>query len=116
MKYFSYVLSVMTIITVLCCCSSSKNSINTLGVYGVSVSKAQIIKPDTLNYIQIDSVMRVDALPVLDKWTTSTFKDEESGTMMSYKTLFDKSTNIVYTIKILDNNTFVLSKKVVQVR
>ena len=71
-------------------------------------------KPDTLNISQLDSVSNVDNIPNFKKWKQSTFKDAESGSNYIYRVLVNPNNNIVYTIKQLSVNKFVLLKKQIQ--
>ena len=97
-------------------CGSYKNATDIDGTYGVSVTKAITAKPDTLTVAQMDSVVKVDKLPVLNKWVQNVYKDESTFTNIVYKTLYDKSSNTVYTVKILNNSVYVLSKRTLQTR
>lgn len=80
-------------------------------VYGVSVQGAWTLKPETLTVAGVDSLIRVDKLPKIEKWTSTTFEDDETGTKLVYRTLFDKTTGIIYTLKFMDKQTTVLSKR-----
>lgn len=86
------------------------------GTYGVAVQSNKTSKPDTINSIGLDSLVRVDRLPKVQKWATSTFVDDETGKPIVYRTLYDRTTNTIYTIKILEQNVFVLSKKYLRTR
>jgi hypothetical protein len=111
---------VYTIITIgimaVCGCNPTKNVADNSETYGVHVTGAKTSKPDTLNVAQVDSFIRHDRLPRLEKWTASAFVDDETGKAYTYKTLYDNTTKTVYTVKILNNDVYVLSKRFLNVR
>ena len=105
---------IISLILTLCGCKTA--SVENNGTFGVSLTSTYIIGPDTLCVAQIDSVVKSDRLPVLEKWAKSVFKDYETNTSYVYRTLYDKTTNTIYTVKNLDTKTFVLSKRKITVR
>lgn len=80
-------------------------------VFGVNVTKAHTFEPCTLNVSQMDSMISTDKLPVLNKWTKQTLSDEETKIMNDYMTLYDKTSNIVYTVKKISLKDYVVSKR-----
>ena len=108
MKKLFTLISILSVLFISSC-SSYKKSTDIDMMYGVSVTKAITAKPDTLTVAQMDSVVKVDKLPVLNKWVQNVYKDESTLTNIVYKTLYDKSSNTVYTVKILNNSVYVLS-------
>ena len=113
MKKLFTLISILSVLFISSCSSYKKS---TDMMYGVSVTKAITAKPDTLTVAQMDSVVKVDKLPVLNKWVQNVYKDESTLTNIVYKTLYDKSSNTVYTVKILNNSVYVLSKRTLQTR
>lgn len=94
-------------------CATHKETTNT---YGVSATSAQTFNPDTLDNQKVDSLLRVDNLPAIKKWATSTFVDEESRTAIVYRTLYDRTSNTIYTLKTLPDGRFVLIKRAIATR
>ena len=94
-------------------CGPTKNVASEDGEnsYGMSVVNAKQWKPDTLTSVKVDSMLVADKLPALNKWNKSAFKDYETNVGYTYYNLFDKTTNIMYTIKVLDTDIYVISKK-----
>ena len=94
-------------------CGSTKNVVSEDGEnsYGMSVVNAKQWKPDTLTSVKVDSMLVADKLPTLNKWNKSIFKDYETNVGYTYYNLFDKTTNIMYTIKVLGTDIYVVSKK-----
>ena len=115
MKKLFTLISILSVLFISSC-GSYKNATDVDGTCGVSVIKAITAKPDTLTVAQMDSVVKVDRLPALNKWVQNVYKDESTLTNIVYKTLYDKSSNTVYTVKILNNSVYVLSKRTLQTR
>ena len=94
-------------------CAPTKNiqSNDSDNTYGVYVQAALTLRPETLDVAGIDSMLQHDQLPLTRKWATASYVDEESGVRQIYRTLYDRSTQIIYTIKELGNNVFVVSKR-----
>ena len=109
MRKIFYIISFVAALSFSACHTTETTTTN--GIYGVSVQGNKTSKPDTLNSIGLDSMVRVDRLPKVQKWATSTFVDDETGKAIVYRTLYDRTTNTIYTLKTLDQNVFVLSKK-----
>lgn len=84
--------------------------------FGVSATASSVSKPDTLDAMKIDSLVRVDRLPVINKWTSSIYVDDENNRAYTYRTLYDRSTNIIYTLKALSDGRFVLIKRTIKTR
>ena len=71
-------------------------------------------QPDTLDNRRIDSLLTADRLPAVQRWASSTYIDDESGRASQYRTLYDRSTNTIYTLKTLTDRRFVLIKRVIR--
>ena len=84
--------------------------------FGVSATNIWTTGPDTLCVAQMDSVVKADRLPIVDKWSKSVFKDYETNENYMYHTLYDKTSNTIYTIKVLGTETYVMSKRKITVR
>ena len=82
--------------------------------YGVSATGVQLTQPDTLDNLKIDSLLKVDRLPSVNKWTSSSFVDDETQVRSTYRTLYDKKTNTIYTLKFLRDGRCVLVKKIIK--
>lgn len=112
MKKLFYIFVTAAMLTI-CSCHTQQTSVSTDGIYGVSVQQAWTLKPETLSVAGIDSLRKADKLPKIEKWTTSSFTDDENNVRSIYRTLYDRTTGIVYTLKQLDANTSVLTKRVI---
>lgn len=110
------IFSLITLFGALLITSCHTSKIVSTDNYSVSVAKAVTSKPDTLNAQQMDSVINADKLPALAKWVQNVYKDESTFAVVTYKTLYDKSTNTVYTVKILNSSVYVLSKRSLQTK
>lgn len=86
------------------------------GTYGVAVTSSSVTAPDTLDNYKIDSLLRVDRLPAIHKWASSVYIDDENGKASQYRTLYDRSTNTIYTLKTLADQRFVLIKRIIKTR
>lgn len=108
MKHILFIISTICIICITACKSKEALTDNT---YGVSIASAKTFKPDTLTAAGIDSLVKVDKLPAFSKWVSAMFIDDESNISYKFKTIFDNRTNIVYTVKTLNQTLFVVSKR-----
>ena len=115
MKKFITIFSALTLIFITSCKTNSETSY-VFDTYGVSVQSAKTMKPDTLNTAQMDSVLKADNLPAIQKWVSANHTDAETKRTNTYKTLYDNTTNVIYTIKIINNNMYILSKRKLSVR
>ena len=117
MKKLFYVFITAAMFTI-CSCHTQKSGVNTDGdnIYGVNVQQAWTLKPETLNVAGIDSLRKADKLPKIEKWTSSSFTDDENNVRSIYRTLYDRTTGIVYTLKQLDANTSVLTKRIIKTK
>ena len=102
---------IITAFIASCTPTKSIQSNNSDNTYGVSVQAALTLRPETLDVAGVDSMLKHDQLPATRKWATASYVDDESGVRQVYHTLYDRSTQIIYTIKELGNNVFVLSKR-----
>lgn len=99
-------------LTMVCSCNPTKKNVNDNNVYSVSVENVKSMGIDTLTSIQVDSMTKHDKLPNKSKWVKTYLKDEESKTGYEYTTLYDRTSNIVYTVKFLkDKNVYVVKKR-----
>lgn len=95
----------------ICSCDPTKQATNN-DTYGVSVENIKSMGIDTLTAIQVDSMTKHDKLPNKSKWSKTYLKDEETNTGYEYTTLYDRTSNIVYTIKFLrTENVYVVKKR-----
>jgi hypothetical protein len=71
---------------------------------------------DTLTVVQFDSLITADNLPAYKKWIKTYLKDAETNESIEYSTLYDKTTDIIYTIKYLTTNKkyVVLKRKTIK--
>lgn len=99
----------------LASCKTSQD-VSTPGSYGVSAVASSVTKPDTLDAQKTDSLLRVDCLPAINKWASSVYIDDESGREFTYRTLYDRSTNTIYTLKTLSDGRLVLIKRHIKTR
>lgn len=98
-------------LVLVCSCDQTKKTIND-NTYGVSVENVKSMGIDTLTAVQVDSMTKHDKLPNKSKWVKTYLKDEETKTGYEYTTLYDRTSNIVYTIKYLKNeNVYVVKKR-----
>ena len=111
MRKILFVATAFALMTLGMSCSSSRQAVSTENTYGVSVQSAYTMKPETLTVVSLDSLLKTDKLPRLAKWTKSAFKDDESNTYNVFRTLYDRSTNTIYTLKELNAQTLVLTKR-----
>lgn len=110
MKKLTYLFLCMII---LGSCNLTKKNTNTNdNVYGVSVQTMQQLSIDTFSIYQVDSMVKVDKLPNKNKWETTYLKDGETNIAYEYKTLYDKSSKTIYTLKYLkDKKLYVVKKR-----
>lgn len=96
----------------VCSCNPTKKVTDNDGVYSVAVQNIKSMGIDTLTDIQVDSMTKHDKLPNKSKWVKTYLKDEESKIGYEYTTLYDRTSNIVYTVKFLkDKNVYVVKKR-----
>jgi hypothetical protein len=112
MKKIFVIFSLATALVFASCATQKEN----VGTYGVSATSAQTMRPDTLDNAKVDSLLKADSLPAIKKWTTSSFVDEETHVTSTYRTLYDQTTNTIYTLKTLADGRFVLIKRVIRTR
>lgn len=110
MRKFLFV-AVVSAFVGMSCSISRHASTDSDNIYGVSVQSALTMKPETLSVAGLDSLLRTDRLPRLSKWTKSSFQDDESNVYSVYRTLYDNTTNTIYTLKELNAQTLVLTKR-----
>jgi hypothetical protein len=98
-------------LVLVCSCDPTKKVAND-NTYGVSVENVKSIGIDTFTVVQVDSMVKHDKLPNKSKWPKTYLKDEETKKAYEYTTLYDRTSNIVYTIKYLkDENVYVVKKR-----
>lgn len=96
----------------VCSCDPTKKNVTDNNAYGVFVENVKSMGIDTLTAIQVDSMTKHDKLPNKSKWVKTYLKDEETKTGYEYTTLYDRTSNIVYTIKYLKaKNVYVVKKR-----
>jgi hypothetical protein len=110
MRKILFVAAAFALMTIGMSCSTQKQATDE-PVYGVSVQTAQTLKPETLTVAGLDSLLKTDKLPRLAKWTKSVFQDDETNVYNVYRTLYDQSTYTIYTLKELNTQTLVLTKR-----
>ena len=69
------------------------------------------MKNDTLDILQLDSLTKADKLPEYNKWIKTPIKDGDDNNVYEYSTLYDKTTGIIYTVKQIKHNQYVVQKK-----
>lgn len=109
MKKLLYIL--LCLVLVCSCDLTKKNAKQNDNVYGVSVSSIYKMSIDTFTVVQVDSMTKADKLPNKSKWETTYLKDGETNVAYEYKTLYDKNTGIIYTLKYLKNQKLYVVKK-----
>lgn len=115
MKKFFF--SIVVVATLFCSCKTGQTITDQdENTFGVSATSAKTSQPDTLGVAGVDSLLRVDFLPAVSKWPVSYFRDEETGAKLEFRTLFDRTTNTIYTLKTLADGRRVLIKRSVRVR
>ena len=80
-------------------------------IYSVSIKSVKTMKNDTLDILQLDSLTKADKLPEYNKWIKTPIKDGDDNNLYEYSTLYDKTTGIIYTIKQIKHNQYVVQKK-----
>lgn len=111
-KIFTIV-SVMALILLAACKTQTETVVTDSGLsYAPNWTKS--FAPDTLSVSQLDSVSVADRLPSFNKWRSSVFKDNETSKNTVYFTILDPETNIIYTVKQLEKDKYVLFKKLIQ--
>lgn len=113
-------LNIFLICFLITACETSKKSASNFNneeiLFGVQIEKVHTLVPCTLNIFQMDSMLQTDKLPKLNKWTKNPLTDEETKVLTNYMTLYDRTSNIVYTIKEMKDGKFVVSKKLINGR
>lgn len=104
----SILLSIVTF-TIISCKTSEPTEISYGAGYNVTTVKQLSI--DTLTVAQVDSMIKADNLPILKKWKFTTLTDYETEKNIVYYTLIDKTTNIIYTVKLYNNYLYIVQKK-----
>ena len=99
MKKLFTLISILSVLFISSC-GSYKNSTDIDMMYGVSVTKAITAKPDTLTVAQMDSVVKVDKLPVLNKWVQNVYKDESRKDNYSYYTYTSIPKSLIKLVKL----------------
>lgn len=79
--------------------------------YSVSIKSVKTMKNDTLDILQLDSLTKADKLPEYNKWIKTPIEDGDDSNVYEYSTLYDKTTGIIYTIKQIKHNQYVVQKK-----
>lgn len=100
-RIYSFFIVFMAVVLIGC---KTTESVSTFGSGNVNVTSVKKLSIDTLTVIQVDSMINVDKLPVLKKWKSSKMTDYETGKPYVYSTLYDTTSNIIYTVKTLGNN------------
>ena len=83
--------------------------------YGVSAQAAQTFRPETLSVAGIDSLLKADRLPAVKKWSAAYYKDDETNERNEYRTLYDRTSWTVYTLKKIGSEQWVLVKRMLKV-
>lgn len=111
MKHLLY--SVLTAVSIMCmvACGSYKNVVNP-DTFGVTVDSVVTMSLDTLNIAQMDSMCVADELPAYANWTKTYLKDGSINKGFEWATLYDPTTGIVYTVKNIGNDKFVVMKRI----
>jgi hypothetical protein len=116
MKKIFSIIAVSLCIALSACKTGQEVSTERPNSYGVSVTASSATKPDTLTAQRVDSLIYVDKLPTINKWVSSVYIDEETKCGYEFWTLYDRTTNIIYTLKLLPDNRFVMIKRTLKTR
>lgn len=114
MKNLKYILfgSLLSLMVSFSSCGTKNNSQGNDSTYSVSIKSVRTMKNDTLNSVQLDSLITVDSLPQYSKWIKTSIKDGDNNKAYEYGTLYDKNSGIIYTVKSLrDKSVYVVQKK-----
>lgn len=111
MKHLLY--SVLTTVSIICmvACGSSKSVVNP-DAFGVTVDSVVTMSLDTLTVSQMDSMIVADELPVYSDWAKTYLKDGSNNKGYEWATLYDPTTGIVYTVKNIGNEQYVVMKRI----
>lgn len=114
-KYTILLINMFIFCCVLFSCGPTK-SLQQDNTYGVSIKNIKTLSLDTLTVVQFDSLITADKLPAYKKWVKTYLKDAETNESIEYSTLYDKTTDIIYTIKYLKTNKkyVVLKRKTIK--
>lgn len=104
------VLFMLTFLLILMSCGTAYRV--EVSDFGVGVTSAYTYENDTLDVNGIDSMLVVDKLPKVEKWASLGMKDAETSVGYKYSTLYDRTSGIVYTIKQIGNEKYVVSKRI----
>lgn len=103
-----FVTAGITLALIFAACTSQKESVST---FGINATDARTFSPDTIDVLGVDSLMKADDLPDIGRWASSTFVDDETHRAFIYRTLYDRTSGIIYTLKTLQDGRFVLIKR-----
>lgn len=106
MRKLLFVIFTFLIITISC--TTQKQPVNT---FGVNVTSVYTMSTDTFTIVQIDSMSHQDNIPLYEKWVKSYFKDGSTGVVYEYATLYDPESEVLYTVKKLNEKSYIVMKR-----
>ena len=116
MKKILYVFAIFTAFCIASCRTTKTldNNISVDSAYGVSAQAAQTFLPETLSFRGVDSLLKADRLPDLKKWSAAYYKDDETNERNEYRTLYDRTSWTIYTVKKVSPGKWVLVKRIIK--
>ena len=116
MKKILYVFAIFTAFCIASCrtTGSLDNNTGVDSAYGVSAQAAQTFLPETLSIRGVDSLLKADRLPDIKKWSAAYYKDDETNERNEYRTLYDRTSWTIYTVKKVSPGKWVLVKRIIK--
>lgn len=107
-KIYNILIMVMLSLSLLYSCTEIKTPTNN---YGVQITSVKHIGLDTLNILQLDSIIKSDTLPDFNNWLKTYIKDAETNKAYQYSVLYNRDNGTIYTTKQLNDSIYILQKK-----
>lgn len=106
-KIYNILITLMLSLSLLNSCTEVKKPTN----YGVQITSVKHLGIDTLNLLQLDSIIKSDTLPDFNNWLKTYIKDAETNKAYQYRVLYNRDNGIIYTTKQLNDSIYILQKK-----